>query len=168
MGIKAVDARTPLTLSSKKEAKSSAMWPRVSSRDTSPSVSWNVRNKRRVFKCCIYSLQFRCASNCLECPIFHKLCWVVQCCYDYRRYDFYRDISEILYHIFITIFPVHAERYVCAALALCKHDRFTTSLLKFQHASITCCERRDACDCRPGTVDEQRLHPWKMPQLPLK
>jgi len=49
---------------------------------------------------------------------------------------------------------VRVERYICAALALCKHDRFTTS-----HASITCRERRDACDCRPATVAEQRLRP---------
>jgi len=27
---------------------------------------------------------------------------------------------------------------------------------------------RDACDCRPATVAEQRLRPWKTPQLPLK
>jgi len=44
------------------------------------------------------------------------------------------------YRIFIAIFPVPAERYICAALALCKHNWFTNSLLKFQHASITCRE----------------------------
>jgi len=54
------------------------------------------------------------------------------------------------------IFPVHAGQYICAALALCKHDRFATSLLKFQRASIICRNRCDACDCRPATVAEQR------------
>jgi len=82
---------------------------------------------------------------------------VYQCCYYYRSYDFYHNISELSYHIFITIFPVRAERYICEALALCKHDRFTTSLRKFQHASITCCERRDTYDYRPANVAEQRL-----------
>jgi len=91
-----------------------------------------------------------------------------QYCYDYHSYDFYRDISELSYRIFIAIFPVHAVRYISTALALCKHDRFTTSLLKFQHASITCCERCDACDCHPATVAEQLLCPRKTPQLPLK
>jgi len=81
--------------------------------------------------------------------------------HDYRSYDFYRDISELSYRIFIAIFPVRAERYICAALALCKHDQFTASLLKFQHASVTCRKRRDACDCRPATVAEERLRPWK-------
>ena len=72
------------------------------------------------------------------------------------------------YRIFIAIFPVRVERYICTALALCKHDRFTTSLLKFQHASVTCRERRDTCDSHLATVAEQRLRPCKMPQLPLK
>ena len=31
---------------------------------------------------------------------------MVKCCYDYRSYDFYRDISELSYRIFIAIFPV--------------------------------------------------------------
>ena len=66
---------------------------------------------------------------------------------------------------------MRAERYICAALALCKHDRFTTSLLKFQHAAITLQSRaaNDVTrDCRPATVAEQRLRLWKTPQLPLK
>ena len=88
--------------------------------------------------------------------------------YDYRSYDFYRDISALSYRIFIAIFPVRVERYICAALALCKHDRFTTSLLKFQHTSITCRKWHDVCDCCPATVAEQHLRPWKMLQLPLK
>ena len=47
MGVEAVDARTPSTLSAKKEAKSSSVWPPVSSWDTSPTtVSSNVRHKR--------------------------------------------------------------------------------------------------------------------------
>ena len=45
---------------------------------------------------------------------------------------------------------------------LCKHDGFTTSLLKFQHAAVTL-QSRDANDvtrdCRPATVAEQRLRP---------
>ena len=82
-----------------------------------------------------------------------------QCCYHYRSYDFYHDISELSYGIFITIFPVRAERYICAAPVLCKHDQVTISLLKFQHDSIRCREQCDACYCRPATMAEQRLSP---------
>jgi len=39
------------------------------------------------------------------------------------------------YRIFIAIFSVRAERYICAALALCKHDRFTTSLVVYSSFS---------------------------------
>ena len=84
------------------------------------------------------------------------------------HYDFYSNILEVSYHIFIAIFPVPVGRYICAALSKCKHDRFTTSLLKFQHTSLdatTSCEWRSACDC--ATLGEQRLHE-RPPQLPLK
>jgi len=66
------------------------------------------------------------------------------------------------YRIFIAISPMRAERYICAVLALCKHDRFTTSLLKFQHTSVTLQSRaaNDVTrDCCPATVAEQRLRP---------
>ena len=59
-------------------------------------------------------------------------------------------------------------RYICMALSQCKQDRFTTSLLKFQHALLraaACREWRSACDCT--TLGEQRLHE-RPPQLPLK
>ena len=32
--------------------------------------------------------------------------------YDYRRYDFYRDILELSYHIFIAIIPVRDDIFV--------------------------------------------------------
>ena len=50
----------------------------------------------------------------------------------------------------------------------CKHNWFTTNLLKFQHASLHAAsyrKQRSACDC--ATLDEQRLHKIS-PQLPLK
>jgi len=39
------------------------------------------------------------------------------CCYDYYRYDFYPDILEVPYRIFIVIFPVLAGQYICVALS---------------------------------------------------
>ena len=88
----------------------------------------------------------------------------------YCRYDFYHDILELSYsyRIFIVIFPVRAWRYICAALLQRKHDRFASSLPKFQHASLHATayrERRSACDC--ATLGEQRFHEIP-PQLPLK
>ena len=52
---------------------------------------------------------------------------------------------------------MRAERYICTVLALCKHDRFTTSLLKFQLQSRAANDVTR--DCRPATVAEQRLRP---------
>jgi len=75
---------------------------------------------------------------------------------------------EQSYRIIIAIIPVRVWRYICAVLLHCKHNRFTTSLLKFQHASLHAAayrERRSACDCM--TLGEQRLHEI-LPQLPLK
>jgi len=71
--------------------------------------------------------------------------------------------------MFIAIIPVQA----CVTIYLrgtshCKHDRFTTSLLKFQHASLHATayhERRSACDC--VTLGEQRLHEIP-PQQPFQ
>jgi len=72
--------------------------------------------------------------------------------------DFYCDILELSYRIFIAIIPVLAWRYICAALSHCKHDPFTTNLLKFQHTSLRAtayCERRSASDC--ATLGEQHI-----------
>ena len=66
---------------------------------------------------------------------------------------------EQSYRIIIAIIPVRVWRYICAVLLHCKHNRFTTSLLKFQHASLHAapyCERRSACQC--ATLGEQSLH----------
>ena len=70
---------------------------------------------------------------------------------------------------------MRAERYnlrgTCAMQTWSIHHQSTETLLKFQHASITLQSRaaNDVTrDCRPATVAEQRLRPWKTPQLPLK
>jgi len=74
----------------------------------------------------------------------------------------------ITYRIFIAIIPEHVWRDIGVVLSHCKHDQFTTSLLKFQHTSLHAAayrERRSACDC--ATLGEQLLHEIP-PQLPLK
>ena len=92
----------------------------------------------------------------------------------------YSPVTIIVVTIFIAIFQNYRIVFLLRYFMCVRNDIFarylryantielTASLLKFQHASITCRERHDACDCRPATVAEQRLRPWKTPQLPLK
>ena len=82
-------------------------------------------------------------------------------------------VTIIVVTIFIATFQnyriVLLSRYflcvrndIFARHLLCKHDRFTTSLLKFQHDAVTL-QSRDANDvtrdCRPATMAEQRPRP---------
>jgi len=64
--------------------------------------------------------------------------------------------------VFLSRYFLCVQNDIFARHLLCKHDRFTTSLLKFQHAGVTL-QSRDANDvtrdCRPATVSEQRLRP---------
>jgi len=80
-------------------------------------------------------------------------------------------VTIIVVTIFIAIFQNYHMVFLSRYFLCVRNDifarylryastiEFTASLLKFQHASITCHEGRDACDCRPANVAEQRLHP---------
>ena len=96
---------------------------------------------------------------------------LLYCCYDLRLSSL-RFLSRYFRIIVSYIYRDNscAWRYICVALLHCKHDRFTTSLLKFQHALLHAAayrEWRSACDC--ATLGEQCLCLHEIPpQLLLK